>query len=182
MCRAAACPPAPHLGLALTEVIPLSAATQTNILAIHAVHFYKSNTVQCHFPAKFLVATHPSPPANSTQTKLYFSVGSKHLRSAFQGQGGFHIPHAMKTLLDPERHNIEGVFRNQGGCQHLCRQKVHPSTSYLNALGFQSLPCVTRSRQGADGCALGVVGEQANRAPQQQDLLKGDTQQLLCAC
>lgn len=73
------CPPAPHLGLALAEVIALSAPTQTNILAIPAVHFYKSNAVKCHFPAKVLLATHPGPLVNSTQTKLYFAVGSKHL-------------------------------------------------------------------------------------------------------
>lgn len=132
--------PAPHVGLAPTEVISLSAPTQTNVLAIPAVYFYKSNAVKCHFPAKFLLATHPSPPANCTQTKLYSSVGSKHLQSAFQGQGGFHVPHVMKTLLDHERHNIEGVFRNQGGCQHLCRQKIHPSTNYLNVLCLSLSP------------------------------------------
>lgn len=112
MYHAAAHPPAPRVGLALTEVISLtevkslSAPVQTNILAIPAVHFYKSNAVKCRFPAKFLLASHLSPPANSTQTKLYFSVGSKHLQRAFQGQGSFHVPHAMKTLLDPERHNV----------------------------------------------------------------------------
>lgn len=120
-------------------------------LAISAVYFYKSNAVKCHFPTKFLLAAHPSPPANSIKTKLYSSVGGKHLQSAFQGQGHFLVPHAMKTLLDPERHNPESVFRNQGGCQHLWRQKAYPSTKYLNTLSLQCLSCVTRSRQGADG-------------------------------
>lgn len=60
----------------------------------------------------------------------------------------------MKTLSDPERHNFEGVSRNQGGCQHLCRQKVHPSTNYLNTLGLQCPSCA----RGAESCALGVLG------------------------
>lgn len=123
----------------------------------------------------------PTPVLQQTPPRQSCTfLSAANFQSAFQGQGGFHAPHAMKTLLDPERHNTEGVFRNQGGCQHLCRQKVHPSTNYLNALGLQSLPCVTRSGQGADGCALGGCWEQENRAP--QDLLKGDSQQLLCAC
>lgn len=115
------------------------------------------------FSNKFLLATHPSPPPNSTKTKLYSSVGGKHLQSAFQGQGGFLVPHAMKTLLDPERHNTEGVFRNQGGLSAPLQAK-NPSQHQVpeRPSGLQCLSCVRRSRQGADGCALGAVGEQAN--------------------
>lgn len=48
-----------------------------------------------------------TPPRQSCTFLL-----AANFQSAFQGQGGFHAPHAMKTLLDPERHNTEGVFRN----------------------------------------------------------------------